>query len=357
MKKQSRFPNAEFPKSHYLFQRTQSFRELLKEKNLDGYLLTNLADLYYFTDYKSEGYYALIGLKESWLFLPNLLFDQGKSNTVGFNCLKGAFFPTLKEIREKHKLKKIGFDPNQLPYSFGSALVKLGFIEVPGLITQLRTIKDAFEMKRLRAANHLAALGAEFVQKRLKPGRTEKQISADLAHFFNLNGDGIAFELIIAGGPNGAFPHHIVSDYKLKAGEPVVCDIGATWEGYRSDLTRTFPLGKMTRLFSTVFNIVERAQKAGIRQLKPGVTAGSVDFASRQVIKKSGYGETFVHSTGHGVGIDIHEHPRIGPGAKDKLTTGMVVTVEPGIYLPGKFGVRIEDTLLVTPKGSEILTK
>ncbi len=344
-------------KFKYLEKRVSDFRAVLKDKQLDGYFLSHLSDLYYFTDYRSEGYYALIGLEESWLFLPNLLFEQGKSSTRGFHCLQGKFFDELKSTIEKRKLKKVGFDPNQLSFAFGQSLAKLGFVPVPGLVTELRAIKDAFELKRLSAANHLAARGAEFARKRLKPGRREKQISADLAHFFNLEGDGIAFDLIIAGGANGAFPHHITSDYKLKNGEAVICDIGATWEGYRSDLTRTFPLGRMPDEFTRVFRIVEKSQKDGMRHIKPGVTAGSVDDVCRRIIESEGFGETFVHSTGHGVGIDIHEHPRLGPGATDKLEEGMVVTVEPGIYLPGKFGVRIEDTLLVTKSGSKILTK
>jgi Xaa-Pro aminopeptidase len=341
----------------HLAQRLEAFRSVIKDRKLDGYLLTGLSDLFYFTDYKSEGYYGLVGLDEAWLFLPGLLFDQAKSVTSGFTCLKGKFADELKKIRGSRKMKKIGFDPGQLTYAFGALLVKMGFTPVPNLVMHLRAIKDPLELQRLREANHLAARGAEFVRQRLKPGLTEKRISADLAHFFNVEGDGIAFELIIAGGANGSFPHHIVSDHRLKSGEPVVCDIGATWAGYRSDLTRTFPLGKMPPAFSRVHSIVERSQKEGIRRIRPGVTAGSVDLVCRQIINKSGYGKTFIHSTGHGVGIDIHEHPRIGPGAKEKLEAGMVVTVEPGIYLPGKFGVRIEDTLLVTPNGSEILTK
>ena len=341
----------------HLAHRVEAFRELLKEKKLDGFLLTHLSDLFYFTDYKSEGYYGLIGLNESFLFLPGLLYQQGKDVTRGFTCLQGRFFPELERVVREQKMKKIGFDPGQLPYSFGAALVKKGFVPVSGLVTELRAIKDPLELQRLRAANHLAARGAEFVRKRLKPGVQEKKVGADLAHFFNVEGDGIAFDLIIAGGPNGAAPHHITSEYRLRNGDPVVCDIGATVAGYRSDLTRTFPLGKMPPGFSTVFNLVAKSQKEGIRRLRPGVTAGSVDQVCRQIIAKGGYGKTFIHSTGHGVGIDIHEHPRIGPGAKDKLQEGMVVTVEPGIYLPGRFGVRIEDTLLVTSTGSELLTK
>lgn len=344
------------PKFLYLAQRLGAFRDLLSDKKLDGFLFTNLSDLYYFTDYKSEGYYSLIGLREAWLLLPNLLFEQAKAVTRGFTCREGRFFTVLDDILKKNRFKKIGFDPNQLPYAFGEALVKRGFVPVSGLVAQLRIIKDALELKRLRAANHLAAEGSKFVKARLKPGKTEKQVSAELAHFFNIKGDGIAFELIIAAGPHSAFPHHINSDYRLRRGDPVVCDIGATWEGYRSDLTRTYTLGKIRPPFSKVYNIVEKAQKEGIRRVKPGITAESIDQASRRVIAKHGYGPTFVHSTGHGVGIDIHEDPRVGPGIKDRIKAGMVITVEPGIYLPGQFGVRIEDTLLVTPTGSDVLT-
>ncbi len=341
----------------YMAQRVGAFRDVLRENKLDGYMLTHLSDLYYFTDYHSEGYYGLIGLHDSWLLLPNLLYDQAKTVTFGFHCLQGPFFEVLNGILKKNKFKKVGFDPSQCSYGLGAALVKLGFVPVSGLVMKLRGIKDPWELDRLRKANHLAAEGIRFVEKRLRPGISEKRMAADLAHFFDIKGNGIAFDLIIAGGPNGAFPHHITSDHKLKSGEAVVCDIGATWEGYRSDLTRTLPLGKMPPSYWRVFRIVEKAQKEGIFRVRPGVTAGSVDEASRKVIRKAGYGATFVHSTGHGVGIDIHEDPRIGPGAKAVLKAGMVVTVEPGIYLPGKFGVRIEDTLLVTPSGSEILTQ
>jgi len=341
----------------HLAHRVEAFRDLLKARKLDGYLLTHLSDLFYFTDYKSEGYYSLIGLDESFLFLPNLLYQQGKDSTKGFTCFQGKFFPSLDKVVASKKMKRIGFDPGQLSYGFGAALAKKGFLAVGGLVAELRILKDPLELQRLRQANHLAARGAEFVRKRLKPGVQEKRIGADLAHFFNVEGDGIAFDLIIAGGANGSFPHHITSEYRLKNGDPVVCDIGATWAGYRSDLTRTFPLGKMPPGYSKVYGLVEKAQQEGIRRLRPGVTAGSVDKVCRDIITKGGYGRTFIHSTGHGVGIDIHENPRIGPGATDRLQAGMVVTVEPGIYLPGKFGVRIEDTLLVTPEGSEVLTK
>lgn len=345
------------PRQLYLARRVELFRQLLADRNLDGYFVYNLSDLVYFTDFRSEGYYGLMGVNSSWLFTPNLLFDQVRAKTDGFFCLKGRFFPALKKVTAKSKMKRLAFDPGTVPYGMGVALRKLGFEPVAGLVAQLRALKDELELKRLRAANHLAAEGAAFVKGQLKPGRTEKRIAADLAHFFDIHGDGISFELIIAGGPNSAFPHHVSSEYKLRKGDPVICDIGGLWEGYHSDLTRTYTLGTISGAFSRVYKIVEKAQKEGIKRLRPGVTAGSVDAASRRVIRQKGFGPQFVHSTGHGVGLDIHEDPRIGPGSKDRLREGMVVTVEPGIYLPGKFGVRIEDTLIVTSSGSELITR
>ncbi|MCB4756735.1 MAG: aminopeptidase P family protein [Elusimicrobia bacterium] len=340
----------------YLAQRVSALRDLLREKKLEGYLLSDLSDIFYVTDFKADGYQALIGLKESWLLLPHLLYDHAKAKTSGYHYLKGRFLPLFKKLIQRAKLKRVGFDPDQLPYSLGMELRKLGLIPKGGLVTTLRAIKDPMELARLRKANHLAAMGIQFIKKRLKPGKREKAVSADLMRFFSLKGDGIAFDLIVAAGPHSAHPHHITSNYRMKSGDAVICDIGAVVEGYRSDLTRTFALGKVSPSFRRVYHVVEKAQQEGIRRLKPGVTAGSVDVAARRVIKKAGFGRFFIHGTGHGVGIDIHERPRLGSGVKDEIKAGMVVTVEPGVYLPGKFGVRIEDTLLVTPTGSEILT-
>ncbi len=340
-----------------LAQRIGAFRDLLREKELDGYFLTDLPNLYYFSGFWNEGYFSLIGLRDSWLFLPSLLYNHARVTTFGFNCLKGKVFPNVKKIIKRHKVEKIGFDPASVQYDLGLELKNLGFVPVPGLVARLRSIKDPLEIDLMRKANHLAVLGLEYLEKRFKPGISERSLSADLNRFYHKYGHGIAFSLIIAAGPNSSFPHHITSDYKLKKGDPITCDVGALWQGYRSDLTRTFPLGKMAPSFWRVFNIVSKAQKDAVERLKPGVLAASVDQVARKVIKKAGFGKAFVHNTGHGVGIDIHEYPRLGPGSKDVLKAGMVVTVEPGIYLPGRFGVRIEDTFLITPTGYEVLTK
>lgn len=338
--------------------RIRGLRDLLKERKLEGYLVTNLPDLFYLTGYKSEGYHALIGLEEAWLFLPNLLYQHGKDSTQGFNCLKRPFWKVLTATISKNKLKKLAFDPDTIFYQFGRDLSKRGFKGVGGLLNQLRIIKDRQELAAIGKACHLAHEGYLFIKSRLKPGVRESSISIDLESYFRRHGSsGIAFDTIIAAGPHSAFPHHITSDAPIKQGDPVVMDLGCIWEGYRSDLTRTVVLGRINGSFSRIYRLVETAQKQAIWQVRPGQTAHQIDATARKFISRSGYGKYFIHGTGHGVGIDIHEAPRVAPGSQEKLRAGMVITVEPGIYLPGKFGVRIEDTLLVTETGHEILTK
>ena len=338
--------------------RIRALRDLMREHKLDGYLVTHLPDLFYLTGFKSEGYYALIGLEEAWLFFPKLLFQDGKESTQGFNCLAGPFWKLVEQIASKNKLKKKAFDPDNINYQLGMALNKKGYKDVGGLLTQLRIIKDGEEIRAIRKACHLAHQGYLFAKTRVKPGVRESAVAVDLEHYFRRMGSsGIAFDTIIAAGPHSALPHHVTSDYVIKKGEPVVMDLGCIWEGYRSDLTRTVTVGKINGVFNKIYKLVEDSQRKAITQVRPGLTAHQIDAISRQVITRNGYGRYFIHSTGHGVGIDIHESPRVAPGSQEVLQSNMVITVEPGIYLPGKYGVRIEDTLLVTPTGQEILTQ
>jgi len=338
--------------------RIQALRDLLREKKLEAYLTTHLPELFYLTGFRSEGYYALIGLKEAWLFLPQLLFQHGKESTQGFKCLGGLFWKLFEQILKKNKLKKLGFDPENIPYQFGVSLTKKGFKPVGGLLTALRIVKDREEITAIRKACRLAHEGYLFAKSKLAPGIKESEISVDLENFFRRQGSsGIAFDTIIAAGSHSAFPHHVTSDYPIKDGEPVVMDLGCIWDGYRSDLTRTVVLGKINGVFDKIYQLVDTAQKKAIARVRPGETPHRIDAIAREVISKGGYRKYFIHSTGHGVGIDIHESPRVAPGSHEPLKSGMVITVEPGIYLPGQYGVRIEDTLLVTENGYEILTK
>jgi Xaa-Pro aminopeptidase len=187
---------------------------------------------------------------------------------------------------------------------------------------------------------------------------TESRFAAALDHAMRTGGaEESAFETIVASGENSAKPHARPGDRRIRPGDPVVVDFGAVFDGYRSDMTRTFCVGgEPSGELATVFEVVAASQRAGVRSVAPGVTAGSVDQACREVIGASGWAERFEHGTGHGVGLDIHEGPSVGPGSTAILASGTVVTVEPGVYLPGTGGVRIEDTLVVTQDGSRPLT-
>jgi Xaa-Pro aminopeptidase len=236
-----------------------------------------------------------------------------------------------------------------------------------GLVEGLRATKDAGEIARMHKAAAiadealaevlplLAAAGARGAGSTL----TEAQFAAALDHAMREGGaEESAFETIVASGENSAKPHARPGDRRIRAGDPVVVDFGAVFDGYRSDMTRTFSVGgPPTGELATVFAVVAEAQRAGVSSVAPGVTAGSVDEACRQVIAASGWSDRFEHGTGHGVGLDIHEGPSVGPGSTAILDPGTVVTVEPGVYLPGTGGVRIEDTLVVTEGGSRPLTQ
>jgi len=332
---------------------------VLEKAKLDGFFFSGISDLYYLTGFMSEGFYGLVTPKETWLFTSALMAGQVKENAPGCKLVVGKrLSEALGEIKTKRRLKRLGFDPEQVTYRLGSVLAKLGLTPAESPAADLRIVKDKAELDALSRACHLTALSIPHIQKKLRPGVTEKQLAGELEAFYHRNGaQKVAFDLIVAMGPHTALPHHVPSEARLAKNQPVIFDIGCTVGGYRSDLTRTLFFGKINPVFRRIYGIVHSAQKAGIERVRPGSTGGQVDAAARSVITRAGYGRYFIHSTGHGVGVDIHEPPWVRAQSPDVLKPGMVLTVEPGIYLPGRFGVRIEDTMLVTQSGRDILTK
>lgn len=332
----------------------------LEEKKLDGYLFGGVSDLAYLTGFSSEGFQSLVTGKGTWVFSSALLAQQIREGTSGVKVVVGKKLgEALRGLRGRFRLKKIGFDPQQTTYDTGRRLVKkAGLLPSPNPLEGLRAVKDAGEMELLRRAGRITAEAVQWMIPRVRAGMTEIQMARMIRNRFErLGASDIGFELIAAVGPHTALPHHRPTETALKRGQAVLFDVGCRVEAYRSDLTRTFFYGSMPASFRRVYRIVEAAQKAGFAAVKPGNRGKDVDAASRGVIKKAGYGRYFVHSTGHGVGVDIHEAPWIRDKSLDALKPDMVLTVEPGIYLPGRFGVRIEDTLRVTSGGYEILTK
>ncbi|RKY31873.1 MAG: hypothetical protein DRP74_03825 [Candidatus Omnitrophota bacterium] len=221
----------------------------------------------------------------------------------------------------------------------------------------MRQIKTAQEVEEIKKGLTITISAFRFIKHYIIPGKKEIEVQAELERFIRYHGaSNSAFETIVASGPNSSFPHHKAGERKLRMSEPVLIDFGVDYHGYKTDLTRVFFLGKITPAFRKIYNIVTRAHGLALRTIRPGVKISSIDKAARQYIKQSGYGGFFSHNLGHGVGREIHEEPHISEKEESLLKKGMVFTLEPAIYLPGKFGVRIEDMVLVREAGCEILS-
>jgi Xaa-Pro aminopeptidase len=232
------------------------------------------------------------------------------------------------------------------------------WVATKDLVENLRIVKDEGEIALMRRAARIADEGVEFLCKTLRPGMTEREAAWELEAFMRTHGaDKIAFDLIVGSGPGGAEPHHHADSHEIQAGEPIVLDLGAQVNGYLSDLTRTICLGKpKDNRFHEIYSIVLRAQEAALQGIRAGMTGVAADKLARDVIEAAGYGENFGHGLGHGVGLVIHENPRAGKTSEDIFQAGSTLTVEPGIYLPGWGGVRIEDLTLIRENGVELLS-
>lgn len=240
-----------------------------------------------------------------------------------------------------------------------------GSIKVKGVVTvedgrigEMRMVKDDHEIRCIRTACRITDKAAALIERCIRPGMTEKDIQTKInSTMMNEGADSCAFVTIAASGPHSAFPHHDVTERKVKTGEAVTCDLGAVYKGYCADLTRTYFVGRPSKALKEVYDAVLESYKAGVRASKVGGLCGDVDKACRDVVVEYGFGKYFVHSTGHGVGLDVHEGPGVSPGNKTRLIRGMVFTVEPGVYIPKVGGVRIENDVYMGPRGAEVLNK
>jgi Xaa-Pro aminopeptidase len=229
--------------------------------------------------------------------------------------------------------------------------------EAPALVEQARMVKDADEVERIRAAVVLGASLFDQALRTIRPGVSEAEVAAEMEYAARRGGaEGMSFPTIIASGKRSALPHGQASEAAIPSEGFVVCDFGVILAGYCSDMTRTVYVGRPTGEAGNLYQAVREAQQAAIEAVKPGVNVAEVDRAARKLLQKQGLGKYFTHSTGHGVGLEIHEAPRVAAGQMEVLQPGMVITIEPGVYIPGKWGVRIEDMVVVTERGCEVLT-
>ncbi|HAT71746.1 MAG TPA: Xaa-Pro dipeptidase [Elusimicrobia bacterium] len=340
--------------------RIKDLQHMLKQHRLDALLLGRSLEIGFLTGFHLDGTCMLVTRSGASVFMPKMLVEHFRSKVdfaapvAADGAAENAALARVKEL----KLKRAAFEPEAETYQRGTAWRKAGVMEKDGLTGALRAVKEGAEIETLRRSCRIAARAFGLVKPRIKTGRTELSVYRELEDVMQAMGaKGPSFNLIVAFGPNSAMPHHETSERRLRDNEAVLLDYGCVYGNYCSDMTRTFFHGKPTEEFRKVYSIVAASQKAGLAAVRAGAKARGVDAACRGLIADAGYGQYFIHGTGHGIGLEIHEFPRLNAKSEAVLRAGMAVTVEPGVYLHGKFGVRIEDSVLVTRTGCEILTK
>ena len=346
-------------------QRLKKVYAQLAHQRLDGLLVCLPANISYLTRSLSRDSYLVASLKGNIYITDSRYTEEAKACLKGIAVVKkytGSLFKTIALTFTELGLKRVGFESRYLPFAEyqkikDSLAQGIDLIPVHSIVESLRQIKEEDEASKIQAAARITLKALDFIRDFLLPGVKEIEVAAELERFIRYNGAAAhAFDIIVASGPNAAYPHHITSSRKLREGEMVLIDMGVDYSGYKSDLTRTFFLGKINVLARRVYNAVQEAQARAIRQIRPGVLSNKVDAAARSFLAEKGFDKYFGHNLGHGVGLEIHEAPAISPKDTAALEPGMVFTVEPGVYLPGKLGVRIEDMVRVTREGVEVLS-
>lgn len=346
--------------------RRQKLNQAIRKAGLPALLVTNPTNVTYLTGFTGEDSYLLAGPNHLMMFSDSRFETQLKNECPAVPAAIRTSRNTMSEFLAteiaQHSIARMGIESSSLTVAVYQNLVdKLKSTELvsqPGLVEELRQVKDADEIEELRVAIKQAQQGYAIMKSLLLPDMTEQQAAHELEHGMRRFGARkAAFEPIIAVGDHSALPHYRAGSRYFNESAFVLCDWGAVSpKGYHSDLTRVWATGKVPPKLHKIYGVVLNAQQAAIAAIRPGVTGREVDAVARKVIEQAGFGKNFGHGLGHGIGLDIHEGPRLSPISNDELKPGMVVTVEPGIYLPGIGGVRIEDDILVTRDGYEVMT-
>jgi Xaa-Pro aminopeptidase len=347
--------------------RLRKLRTSIAQKELDALLISQLENLRYLSGLTGSGW-LLISEGKAILAVDFLYVEQAKVESAGFEIIqiKQELHDWLPGLVSDLGWHKLGFEATPISYdshrklseAIGTKQINLELVPTTGMVEQLRSIKEPEELISITRAVELADAVFEEAKAIIRVGVTEREIAWEIEKGLRQKGsEGVAFELIVASGPNSALPHARPTDKAICSGEPVLIDMGARINGYCSDLSRTLFLGGPNKTFQEIYHIVLRAQAAAMEGIKSGMAASQADRLARTVIEQAGYGDAFGHGLGHGVGLAIHEFPRLGLTSSDSLGAGMVFTLEPGIYLAGQGGVRIEDMAVLEDGRVRVLTK
>ena len=343
-------------------------RELLKElqrKELDCLLVTHPANWYYLSGFTGESGVLVITAQRSTLFTDGRFTSQAREEAPGIRVQlqDGSLYGSVGKWMGQSGVRRAGFDPGQWTVTQLHALkrasgAKCRAIEAVGMVEGLRRTKDAQELAAMRKAAILAGEVLEHALRLVRPGVREAELAAEIEYQMKKRGaSGASFETIVASGRRAALPHARPTAKRLRKNELVVLDLGAILGHYCSDITRTVHVGRASRRIRKWYEAVQAAQEAAVAAVRAGVTCGAVDAAAREVLRKERLEQYFVHSTGHGLGLEVHEEPRVARGQTIRLESGNVITIEPGIYVEGAGGIRIEDDVAVRSQGSEVLTR
>ncbi|HOQ02317.1 MAG TPA: Xaa-Pro peptidase family protein [Bacillota bacterium] len=340
----------------------EKLRTKLVEDSVDGLLISKPENWRYVSGFTGDSGVLLITAEHSFLFTDSRYTEQARSEAPDFTVVKTVIEEdVVKNTVNELGLKRIGFEKDYVTYAMWERLrdrfEKQELVGISGWVEELRMIKTSEEVEYISRAQKIAENAFERLLPLIKVGTSEIDLALELEFTMRKMGsEGVAFPFIVVSGPRSSLPHGQPSTRKLEPGDFVTFDFGARFQGYCSDMTRTIVIGPLDEKHKEIYEVVLAAQLTALDVIGPGVLGKEVDLAGRKVIEEAGYGEYFGHGIGHGVGLNVHERPSVGRTSEDILEPGMVITVEPGIYIEGFGGVRIEDMVVVTEEGMRNLT-
>ncbi|MBS4176373.1 M24 family metallopeptidase [Lederbergia citrea] len=340
----------------------EKLREQFKHHEIDGLLITSTYNRRYITNFTGTAGVALVSADRA-LFITDFRYtEQAGKQAEGFEIVQhsGSIVTEVAEKAKELGIKKLGFEQDHVSFATWNGYkeaIEAELVPVSNLMENLRLIKNNQELSIIKEAADIADAAFKHILDYIKPGLTELDVANELEFFMRKSGaTSSSFDIIVASGSRSALPHGVASSKVIEKGDFVTMDYGALHKGYISDITRTIAVGKPSEQLKEIYDVVLEAQLRAMDGIKPGMTGIQADAIARDYITEKGYGDYFGHSLGHGIGLEVHEGPGLSIRSEAKLEPGMVVTVEPGIYLPGIGGVRIEDDTLITESGNETLT-
>ena len=346
--------------------RLEALRRMMADRQIEYFLVTGAANRRYLSGFTGSAGVLLVSPERCWLVTDFRYFEQARQQAPDWELYpqKGKLSEALGQLFREEGVTRLAFEKEHITYAQYEALAGLGLelVGQAGLVEKLRMIKDEGELEAIRRAAALADDAFAHILSVIRPGMREEEVALELEyHMRRAGAAGVAFETIVASGPRSALPHGRASSRRIEPGDFVTMDLGCVVGGYCSDLTRTVVVGRADDDQRKVYDLVARAQQAGLEALRAGRRGSEVDAQARRVIADAGHADHFGHGLGHGVGLEVHEAPRLSPQAagpdEPLLEAGMVVTVEPGVYIPDWGGVRIEDLVVVREDGCEILSR